>query len=109
MFATKYIQHEGQLKAFLDKQVEPLSRATKFVQRQSKLNGTVFVKALVMSWLERPSASLNDIAQSCAEMGVDISEAGLQQRMTGRAVALLRGLFEAGLRLLPKAKRLPGG
>src|SRR5436190_15133075 len=100
MFASKYTQQSEALKAFVQKQIELLSRATKFVQRQSKLNGVVFVMGLVLSWLERPNASLNEITQSCAEMGVEISQAGLQQRITGRAVALLQGLFEAGLRLL---------
>src|SRR5437868_1171207 len=102
MFANKYTQQSEALRGFIEKHIEPLSRATQFVQRQSKLNGPVFVIALVLSWLERPSASLNELAQSCAEMGVYISQAGLQQRISGQAVALLQGLFEAGLRLLPK-------
>ena len=109
MFANKDTQQSEALRGFIEKHIAPLSRATQFVQRQSKLNRGVFVMALVLSWLERPSASLNEIAHSCAEMGVDISEAGLQQRITGRAVALLHGLFEAGLRRLPKANRLPEG
>ena len=107
MFQNKYNQQQEQLQQFLGKRVEEVSRATGFVRRKRKLSGKVFVQALVMSWLERPLATLNEVRQSCAEMGVDMSESGLQQGMNDKAVNVLRSLFQAGLAHLPKTRPVP--
>jgi DDE family transposase len=107
MFQNKYSQQAQQLQQFLDERVQVLSRLSGFVQRRRKLSGRVFVQALVLSWLERPTASLNEVRQSCAEMGVSISESGLQQRMSDKAVTLLRSLFQEGLAHLPKTRQVP--
>ena len=69
MFNPKYNRQKEALQEFLEPQVDVLSRVSGFVQRASKLNGIVFVKALVLSWLERPTGTLNEIAQSGAELG----------------------------------------
>src|SRR5260221_4469706 len=107
MFVTKYRRQQEQLQQFLERRVQELSRATGFVQRNRKLSGVVFVQALVLSWLERPTASLNEVRQSCAEMGVKVSESGLQQRMNDKAVNVLRSLFQEGLAHLPKKRQVP--
>src|SRR5260221_2932148 len=107
MFQNKYSRQREQLEQFLDKRVEEVSRATGFVQRQRNISGVILVQALVMSWLERPSASLNDIRQSCAEMGVQVSESALQQRLNDKAVKLLSRLFQEALALLPKTRQVP--
>ena len=96
MFLNKYSQQQQQLQRFLGERVQALSRITGFVRRNTKLSGSIFVQALVWSWLERPTASLNEVRQSCAAMGVSISESGLQQRMTDKAVGLLSRLFQEG-------------
>src|SRR5260221_12414850 len=107
MFVDKYSRQQEQLQQFLERRVQELSRATGFVQRNRKLSGVVFVQALVLSWLERPMASLNEVRQSCAEMGVKVSESGLQQRMNDKAVNVLRSLFQEGLAHLPKKRQVP--
>src|SRR2546423_1242199 len=109
MFKNKYSKQNKQLREFLGKRAERLSRLTGFVRRESKLSGAVFVQAVVLSWLERPTGALSEVAASCGELGVQISESGLQQRLTDRAVALLRGLFEEGLRQIPRLRQLPTG
>src|SRR5258708_34185006 len=107
MFVAKYSRQQEQLQQVLERRVQELSRATGFVQRNRKLSGVVFVQALVLSWLERPTASLNEVRQSCAEMGVKVSESGLQQRMNDKAVNVLRSLFQEGLAHLPKKRQVP--
>jgi hypothetical protein len=107
MFQNKYSRQREQLEQFLEKRVEEVSRATGFVQRQRKISGVIFVQALVLSWLERPTASLNEIRQSCAEMGVQVSESAIQQRLNDKAVKLLSSLFQEALGLLPKTRQVP--
>jgi len=52
-----------------------LGRETGFVQRDSKLNGASFVQTLVFSYLADPNASLSDLTQTAAAIGVAISPA----------------------------------
>jgi hypothetical protein len=109
MFDNKYSRQQQRLEGMLGNRAEAEGRLTGFVQRTSKLTAVVFVQALVLTWLEKPTGSLTDVAQSCSELGVDISVPGLQQRLTASAVALLKGLFQSGLQQLPKLRRLPKG
>ena len=46
------------------------ARETGFVQRHSKLSGARFVQALTFGWLGQPDASLGQLAQMAATLGV---------------------------------------
>jgi hypothetical protein len=93
------------------------ARATKFVQRQSKLTGAAFVQAVTLGWLAKPDASLEELAQCAAARGVRISPQGLDQRFNQRASACLREVLEAALTrvlvaepvAIPLLQRFPGG
>ena len=63
------------------------ARETGFVQRQSKMGGAGFVQALVFGWMGNPEATLEQLAQSAAAVGVEISPQGLDQRFTSEAAA----------------------
>jgi len=76
---------------------DELGRTTGFVQRRSKLTGSRFAQAFVLGCLEEPTATLNSLVQVCQDLGVDISEAGFQQRIDAEAVAFLRQLLDAWL------------
>jgi hypothetical protein len=93
------------------------ARATRFRQRQSKLTGSVFVQALTFGWLNKPEATLEDLAQTAASLGVTISPQGLDNRFGPRAAALLeRVLHEAVMQVIsaepaavPLLQRFAGG
>jgi hypothetical protein len=76
---------------------DSLARATGFVQRQSKLTGAAFAQALVFGWLANPQASLTDLAQAAAAVGVAISPQGLDQRLGEAGAAFLEGLLSAAV------------
>jgi DDE family transposase len=88
-----------------------------FVQRKSKLTGEIFVQTLAFGWLRDPDATLEELAQTAANLGVSISPQGIDQRFSARAAdCLLRVLEEAVTRLLtadpvaiPVLQRFPGG
>ncbi|HLY27340.1 MAG TPA: IS4 family transposase [Aggregatilineales bacterium] len=109
MFKDKYSRQQERLVDLLETSARRLGKTTGFVQRQSKLSAAVFVQGLVLTWLEKPLASLSVVAQSCSELGVEISVAGLQQRLNGAAVALLRGLVEQALALQSSLALVPEG
>ena len=74
-----------------------LARATKFVQRESKLTGAGFAQTLVFGFLDEPAATLNDLAQTSAELGISISPQGLDERLTPQAVEFLKQMFQQSL------------
>ena len=52
---------------FFSETVETVARQTKFVQRRSPVTGEVFLKAIVFGFLEKPKASLSELAQVCSD------------------------------------------
>jgi hypothetical protein len=88
-----------------------------FVQRQSKLTGDVFVRTLTFGWLHNPQATLEELAQTAADLGVSISPQGLDQRFGPRAAACLEQVLNAAVThvlatdpvAVPLLQRFPGG
>ncbi len=81
-----------------------LARRTGFVQRQSKLSGALFAQALVFGWLATPQASLENLAQAAAAVGVAISPQGLDQRCTEAAAVFLEALLGAAVQAVVAAE-----
>lgn len=70
---------------------------TGFVQRRSKLTAEIFVQTLTFGWLANPSASLQQLAQTAAIFGIDISAQALDQRFSQRAASCLKQVLEAAV------------
>jgi hypothetical protein len=93
------------------------ARQSGFVQRQSKLTGEAFVQTLTFGWLQNPNATLEELTQAAACVGVRITPQGLEQRFGPRAAdCMQRVLQEAVSRVIaadPVAtrvlQRFPGG
>jgi hypothetical protein len=93
------------------------ARQTRFRQRESKLTGSVFVQTLTFGWLNKPEATLEDLAQAAGSLGVPISPQGVDQRFTPEAAALLeRVLHDAVVQVIstdpvavPLLQRFAGG
>jgi hypothetical protein len=64
-------------------------RTTRFVQRLSPLNGATFSQTLVFGFLGNPQATLEELTQTAAALGVEISPQALDQRFTASAAACL--------------------
>jgi hypothetical protein len=52
----------------------------------------------VCGWAEQPEASLNDLAETAADLGVSITAQGLDERINAAAVALFEALSQESLR-----------
>lgn len=86
---------------FTSPKISQLAYQSGFVQRSSaKLSGFVFLQAFVFASLEHVSLSLSKVAQSCADLGLTISEQGLDQRINPRSVAFMEAMFAEAMRLL---------
>jgi len=98
-----------QLHEFLNERAHLLGKVSRFVQRVSKLSAEVFVKTLVLGLAAKPQASLSELAEQSAAMGVQISPQGLDERINRRAVTLLQGLFEQAIQVFQSQTKLLGG
>jgi hypothetical protein len=95
------------MQGFLGEEADQLSRTSGFVVRQSKMTGAGFATTLLMGWLDNPEATLNELVQNSYQLGIEISESGLHQRLNERAVAFMKALLEHSIRLFQERQRLP--
>lgn len=99
------------LQTLLMEEATRLGRASGFIQRERKLNGASFAQSLVFGWQANPQASLEELCQSAAICGVQISPQGLQERLNSpRAAWFMQQLLEHSLSYLVTAApvALPG-
>lgn len=73
------------------------ARETKFVRRVRKWTGALFVQTLVLGWLGNPAASLSELTQVAAKLGVAVSPQSLAQRFTEEAATLLERVLTAAI------------
>jgi Transposase DDE domain len=88
-------------------EAETVARRTGFVQRRSPLTGLMFLQALVVGFLRDPRASLNQLAQECAQLGFAISPQGLHERIHERSEAFLEAIYQQALEQLKSQIALP--
>jgi len=77
---------------------------TKFVQRASKMTGSLFAQTLTLGWLANPQASLEELTQTAATLGVAISPQGLDERFTQAAAHCLQQVLQAAVQQLLAAE-----
>ena len=73
------------------------AQETGFVQRVRKWTGALFVQTLVLGWLGNPAASLSELTQVAAKLGVSVSPQGLAQRFGEPAAKLLERVLRAAV------------
>lgn len=66
-----------------------------FVQRAAKFSGSSFAKTIVFAWLKNPDASLSELTQMAAVLGVRVSNQGLDQRFTEQAATFMKEILSA--------------
>ena len=72
-------------------------RATRFVQRTAPLNGATFSQTLGFGFLGNPPATLEELTQTAAAWGIEISPQALEQRFTASAAACLHQVLLAAI------------
>ena len=73
------------------------ARAVGFVRRVRTWTGALFVQTLVLGWLGNPAASLSELTQVAAKLGVSVSAQGLPQRFNQKAAHLLARVLAAAI------------
>lgn len=88
----------------LTKRANELGRETGFIKRKRQLTGATFCQTLVFGWLGASDASMETLSQSAANVDVQITRQGLQDRFTPEAAALLRAVLEESVSQVIQAK-----
>lgn len=82
---------------FFGKKIKKLSIQSGFKKRESKLTGSKFLSALVLSFINNPNASLEDICQLLSKGNVKITKQGLHERFNDSSVSLMELSFKESL------------
>lgn len=91
------------LQTLLTTVADEAARHSGLVKRTSKLSGAKFVQTLVFGWLQNPQASLAQLTQMAATVGIKISPQGVDQRFGQAAAHCLELVLEAAVQTLVAA------
>jgi Transposase DDE domain len=95
--ATTIPQVARAMREVLTTTADATAKATQFVRRTSPLGGATFSQTLVFGFLGNPQASLEELAQTAATLGVPITPQALDQRFTPAAAACLAQVLRAAI------------
>jgi hypothetical protein len=107
MSPDDFTRKSEQLQAFLEPEAAELSRETGMVQRERTLTGEVMAKMLVLGMLENAEATLGELAQVGADLGVDVTPQAIDQRINERTVRFMQQLFTQSIDRFRSTERLP--
>ncbi len=85
------------MQTVLTDMADELARASNFVKRQVKITGSNFCQTLVMGWLGKPEATLEELCQTAAAVGLEITPQGLEQRFTKEAADFMKAELEKAM------------
>ena len=85
---------------------EKAAKTTKFVKRRVKVTGSNFSQMLVMGWLGKPEATLEELCQTGAAVGLEISPQGLDQRFTKEASEMMKIELEEAIKQVIKGEEV---
>lgn len=98
----------GTIKDFFNKkEIEEVARRSKFVQRGSPLGGFIFLQAAIFAFIDDPEANLDDLAQACADLGVEISVQGFDQRLNPYTLEFLKEMLSRAMAQFKNNSPLP--
>ncbi|MEK9150359.1 MAG: IS4 family transposase, partial [Candidatus Desantisbacteria bacterium] len=76
---------------------DAIARKTGFIKRLRKLTGSGFVQTLVFGWLSNPTATLEELTQTAASLGISITPQGLDKRFTQKAANFIKKVLESAV------------
>lgn len=82
------------MQTILCETVHEVAKECGLVRRQRKVTGANLCQTLVMGWLSNPAATLEELCQTGAAVGLEISPQGLDQRFTKETAEFLQRMLE---------------
>jgi len=85
------------LQTLLTTTAEQVATSTGCIRRHRKLSGTTLAQILVLGWLHQPAATLHQLAQMAATLGVAITPQGIDQRFTEETATFLKQILDVAV------------
>jgi hypothetical protein len=94
------------LQPLLTEEAEAAARDTGCVRRRRQFTGATLVPTLVVGWLQLPRATVDDLVEVAADLGVTVSAQALDKRFTPAASRCLARLLTGALERVVAAQPL---
>jgi hypothetical protein len=105
---TQVTQLASALQALFGETADQLARKLGVVRRQRVFTGGSLVRTLVFGWLQRPGASIDQLAEMAARCGAVVTPQAIRQRFTPALNRLLEELIERAVEQVVVAPRRAG-
>ena len=89
MSTVQFTDKGQEIQNILEGLVIQANTVCQFSRRDTELNAIRFVETLVLGWLRKGDASLNDLAEMALDLGCNITGAAIHERINAVAVILL--------------------
>ena len=77
-----------------------LGRKSGFIRRERKFTGEGYVQTLVFGWLANPDATLEQLCQMAATLGIQMTPQSLEERFSRQSSEFMRQVLAAGVEQL---------
>ena len=91
-------QVPAKMQTILETVPDEVAVNTGLVKRKRKLTGSALTQILVFGWLEHPEASYQQLTETAATLGIQVSRQALEQRLTSETAEMLKLTLDATLR-----------
>ncbi len=96
------------IKGFFQTTANKMAKETKFVQRKSKMTGSVFLMTFVFGFIDNPRLSLVDLTEFCEDhFAIDISSQGLDERIHKYTLIFFQNMFFLALTIFRHTVLIP--
>ena len=85
------------MQTILQTVADEVAPQTGCVKRNRKLTGSALAQTLVFGWLEHPEASYQQLTETAALLGIQVSRQALEQRLTPETAEMLKLTLEAAI------------
>ena len=85
------------MQAVMTTRADEQARRSGFVRRASKMTGARFIQTLVFGWLANPEATLEELSQTAAALGITISAQGIDERFSREAAEFGRQVLSGAV------------
>ncbi len=109
MSYNKCTNKANEIQKVLEELVIQANDICQFSQRNTELKAERFVQVLVLGWLQKADASLNELAEMAGNLGCKVTGAAIHGRINQVAVTLLGHILMEAIRHSVPYQRLPIG
>jgi len=90
----------AQIQELLSEYTTEVNGWVRFSKQESAITAEVFVQTLVLGWLKKKDASLNELAHTAGNWGITITGSALHERIGHTGLMLLAGVLKLALERL---------